>query len=140
MAFYYAEKGGVAMKLTPKQQAFADFYIQTGNATESYKKAYPSCKKDDTARANASRLLTNANVVSYIEAKQKDLESSRTANMIEVREFWTEVMRDVDEEMRDRLKASEMIAKTSGAFLTKVDMQVSGEQSIVVTVGEDDDN
>lgn len=127
------------MKLTPKQQAFADYYIQTGNATESYKKAYESCKKDETARANASRMLTNANVVAYIEEKQKELESSRMADITEVREFWTEAMRNPDNSMKDRLKASEMIARTSGAFLDKVEMKTTGEQTITVTIMDDDD-
>lgn len=113
------------MKLTPKQQAFADYYIQTGNATESYKKAYPSCKKDDTARANASRLLTNANVVAYIEEKQKDIDSKRTADMVEVREFWANAMRNSENSMKDRLKASELIARTSGAFLEKVEVNAN---------------
>ncbi|MGK5506724.1 terminase small subunit [Brevibacillus formosus] len=27
------------MKLTPKQQKFADYYIETGNATEAYRRA-----------------------------------------------------------------------------------------------------
>ena len=125
VAFYYTEKGGVAMKLTPKQQAFADYYLQTGNAAESYKKAYPSCKKDDTARANASRLLTNANVVTYIEEKQKDIDSKRTADMVEVREFWANAMRNSENSMKDRLKASELIARTSGAFLEKVDVNAN---------------
>ena len=127
------------MKLTPKQQAFADYYIQTGNATESYKRAYPSCKKDDTARANASRLLTNANIVSYVAEKQKELESNRMANMEEVREFWSETMRNTENAMKDRLKASEMIARTSGAFLDKVEMKTTGEQTITVTITDDDD-
>ncbi|MTO05124.1 terminase small subunit [Turicibacter sanguinis] len=113
------------MKLTPKQQAFADYYIQTGNATESYKKAYESCKKEETARANASRMLTNANVVAYIEEKQKEIDSTRTADMKEVKEFWSRTMRDVGNTMKDRLKASELIARTSGAFLEKV--EVKGE-------------
>ncbi|MTN82213.1 terminase small subunit [Turicibacter sanguinis] len=113
------------MKLTPKQQAFADYYIQSGNATESYKKAYESCKKEETARANASRMLTNANVVAYIEEKQKEIDSTRTADMKEVKEFWSRTMRDVGNTMKDRLKASELIARTSGAFLEKV--EVKGE-------------
>lgn len=128
------------MKLTPKQQAFADYYIQTGNATESYKRAYPSCNKDDTARANASRLLTNANVVSYVTDKQKYLEDSRMADMEEVRIFWSETMRNSDNHMRDRLKASEMIARTSGAFLDKVEVKATGEQTITVTILDDDND
>lgn len=125
------------MKLTPKQQAFADYYIQTGNATESAIKAGYSKK---TAKETGYENLTKPHLQRYIEKKQKELESSRMADMTEVREFWTEIMRDIDSETRDRLKASEMIAKTSGAFLNKVEMKTTGEQTITVTITDDDDD
>ena len=41
--------------------------------------------------------------------------------MQEVKEFWSELMRDEETDKRDRLKASEYIAKTNGAFLDKVE-------------------
>lgn len=41
--------------------------------------------------------------------------------MKEVKEFWTNVLRNEGTEIKDRLKSSEYIAKTSGAFLDKVD-------------------
>jgi len=42
---------------------FLDEYIKNGgNGQEAYKKAYPDIKNDETARVNASRLLTNATV------------------------------------------------------------------------------
>ncbi len=43
------------MKLTPKQKAFADYYIQTGNATEAAIKAGYSKK---TARFIGNENLT----------------------------------------------------------------------------------
>lgn len=137
VCFYFAKKGGVAMKLTPKQQAFADYYIQTGNATEAAIKAGYSKK---TAKETGYENLTKPHLQDYIEKKQKELASDRVADMTEVREFWTKVMRDIDSEMKDRLKASEMIAKTSGAFLNKVEMKTIGEQTITVTIMDDDDD
>lgn len=120
MAFYYG-KGGVVMKLTPKQQAFADYYIQTGNATEAAIKAGYSKK---TARMTGCENLTKPYIITYIEEKQKEIEDERTADMVEVRVFWTESMRNPENRLKDRLKASELIAKTSGAFLEKI--QVDG--------------
>lgn len=58
--------------LTDKQKLFADEYLIDLNATRAYKEVYKSCKKDETARVNGSRLLTNANVVKYIEERMKD--------------------------------------------------------------------
>ena len=62
------------MKLTPKQKIFVDEYLVDLNATRAYKTAYPSIKKDETARANSSRLLTNANIKNYIDERMKDRE------------------------------------------------------------------
>lgn len=58
--------------LTPKQRAFADEYIANGgNGTKAYFVAYPSTKKEITARTNASKLLTNTNILKYIEEQTK---------------------------------------------------------------------
>lgn len=81
------------MKLTIKQQRFADEYIISGNATEAYKLAYPNIKKDETARANGSRMLTNANVSEYIANRLEELQSDKIANQQEVMEYLTAVMR-----------------------------------------------
>lgn len=61
-------------KLTPKQKIFVDEYLVDLNATRAYKVAYKNIKKDETARTNGSRLLTNANVKEYIEKRMKDME------------------------------------------------------------------
>ena len=60
--------------MTPAQKRFCEEYMIDLNATRAYKIAYPSCKKDETANANSSRLLRNDKVKEYIEIKQKELE------------------------------------------------------------------
>lgn len=60
--------------ITEKQKRFADEWLVDLNGTRAYKAAYPSVKKDETARVNASRLLTNANVKTYIQERQKERE------------------------------------------------------------------
>ncbi len=60
--------------MTPAQKRFADEYLIDLNATRAYKAAYPSCKKDETANVNGSKLLRNAKVKEYIDIKQKALE------------------------------------------------------------------
>lgn len=60
--------------MTDAQKRFCDEYLIDLNATRAYKVAYPNCKKDETARTNGSRLLTNANIQSYIADKQKEIE------------------------------------------------------------------
>ena len=62
------------MALTPKQKIFADEYLIDLNATRAYKVAYPKVKKDESARVNGSKLLTNTNVASYIDERMKERE------------------------------------------------------------------
>lgn len=61
-------------KITDKQKQFCNEYLIDLNATRAYKAVYKSCKKDETARANSSRMLTNANIQQYIKEKQNDLQ------------------------------------------------------------------
>ena len=56
------------MNLTNNQKKFCQEYLKLGmNATQAYMKVYKTCKKEETARTNASRMLTNANIKKYIE-------------------------------------------------------------------------
>ena len=108
----------MARKLTPKQKLFCDYYIETGNATEAALKAGYSSK---TARSIGAENLTKPYIKEAIKIRNKEIESKRIANMKEVKEFWTALLRNTAVEPRDRLKASEYIAKTNGAFLDKVE-------------------
>ena len=56
--------------MTKKQKIFADEYLIDLNATRAYKVAYSKVKKDEAARANGSRLLTNANVENIMRGSQ----------------------------------------------------------------------
>ena len=76
------------MKLTEKQKRFADYYIEIGNAEESYTKAgYKS------ARGNAHKLLQNTAVKKYIDERLKQLQSEKIADQQEVLERLTRVLR-----------------------------------------------
>lgn len=103
------------MDLTPKQQAFADYYIECGNATEAAKNAGYSEK---TARSQGQRLLTNVDVSAYIADRMKALAEKRIASADEAMEFLTSVMRGeikdqfgLDAALSDRIKACEGLIK-----------------------------
>ena len=115
----------MSKKLTGKQKKFADEYIISGNATEAAIKAGYSKK---TARNIGAENLTKPNIQKYLESKVKDIDNAKTADMKEVREFWSSILRNSGEETKDRLKASEFIAKTQGAFLDKV--QLNGDLGV----------
>ena len=60
--------------MTDAQKRFCDEYLIDLNATRAYKVAYSSCKKDETANVNGSKLLRNTKVQEYISKKQKEIE------------------------------------------------------------------
>ncbi len=78
------------MALTPKQKAFADYYIETANATEAAKKAGYSEK---TAYSIGSENLTKPEVAAYIKERMDLLAEDRVAKADEVMRFYTAVMR-----------------------------------------------
>lgn len=59
--------------LTDRQQRFVEEYMVDLNATQAYIRAGYDVSDNDTARANASRLLTNANVSEAIQKRKKEL-------------------------------------------------------------------
>lgn len=88
--------GNVNGELTEKQKRFADFYIETGNATESYLKAGYKVNAN-VAKVNACRTLTKANVKAYISEKMSKKDKERIASQDEVLEYFTRVMRGESE-------------------------------------------
>jgi phage terminase small subunit len=119
--------------ITAKQKMFADEYIKTGNAKQSYISAGYSAR-GNAAEANASRLLRNDKVLAYIKRRNQEIDKDTIADMQEVKEFWTNMLRNRAADPKDRLKASELIAKTNGAFLDRVEHSGS-----IVTIVDDID-
>jgi phage terminase small subunit len=109
-------------ELNIKQKRFADFYIETGNAKNSYLRAGYEAD-GNAAEVNASRLLRNAKVHEYIKERNAQLDVEFIADINETKRFWTEIMRNAGSDIKDRLKASEYIAKTNGAFVDKKELK-----------------
>lgn len=132
-------------KLTPKQKAFADYYIETGNATESAIRAGYSKK---TAAVIGAENLIKPNIKNYIEERMKQLEDERIAKADEVLKYLTAAMRGkIDEEVvvvegegegcssarivkkeisaKDRIKAAELLGKRYRLFIDKVEADVN---------------
>lgn len=71
--------------LSNNQKLFCQEYLKLGmNGTQAYMKVYKSCKKEETARVNASRLLTNANIKKYIEELQAKVEEKAIVSIEDI--------------------------------------------------------
>ena len=145
------------MRLTEKQKRFADYYIETGNATEAAIKAGYSQR---TARFIGAENLTKPNIKSYIEQRLKELEDERIADATEVLQYLTSVMRReitetryiavydkdgsfVEERegpptVRDRNKAAELLAKRYG--LLNENMNINAEMAVKIVDDIDDED
>ena len=68
------------------------------------------------ARGNACKLVARSSVQEYIRELATKNDEEIVASISNVKGFWTRVMNDEEEMMKNRLKASELLAKTSGMF------------------------
>ena len=138
-------------KLNEKQKAFANYYIESLNATESYAKAY-ECSYN-TARTNGARLLAKANIKKYIDEVMSAKDESRIASQDEILQILTDIARGITEEevvqfsqlgeelrttrkptIKDRMKASELLGKRYRMWVDKVEADVNQQ---VIFEGED---
>ena len=79
--------------LNVKQEAFCLHYAQTGNATESYKKAGYTAKTATAIYSNANRLLKNEKVQARLQELATEIASDKIATVKEIQEYLTSVMR-----------------------------------------------
>jgi len=108
------------MAIKEKDKHFIDMYLEIGNQAEAYRISHKSAAQK-TAVVAATKLIRKPEVRAYLDERLAELKDERTAGIMEVQTFWTKVMRNTDEDMKNRLRASEFIARTHGAFLDKVE-------------------
>ena len=116
------------MALNERQQKFCEFYAKSGNATESAIKAGYAEK---SAGGNADKLLKSTKVSTYLAELSKNTRTSAIASITDIKEFWTKVLESSEEEMPYRLKASELLVKSEGGFLDKVEHSGTTVQRVV---------
>lgn len=102
--------------LNPKQRAYCDLYLELGNQTQAYKRAY-KIENDGTARTQASILMKKPNIKAYIEYRMEQFSKEKIASAEELLTFWTDVMRGkvkdqfgLDTSLNDRLNASRLLS------------------------------
>lgn len=107
--------------MTPKQERFIELY--NGNATQAALAAGYSPK---TAYRTGADLLKNPQIVSAIKAKQTSVYAPLIANREKRQIFWTQMMENPRTKDTDRLRASELLAKSEGDFIERREVEVSG--------------
>lgn len=141
--------------MTEKQRLFADEYLKDLNGTRAYKTIYTTIKNDNVAAVRANTLLKQKDISDYISKRLEEIHNENTADIQEVMEYLTSVLRGesasavlmmsgngmqkVTEKLPDekeRLKAAELLGKRFGMFKDNVDVTSNGKTVIVDDIDE----
>ena len=80
------------------------------------------------------RMLKNVEIAAAIQARENQKIRPFIANREARQRFWTETMLDLEQETRDRLKASELLGKSEGDFLERIEL--SGKVDLATAIEE----
>lgn len=108
-------------KIKPQLKLLATYYVGecAGNIEQSALKAGYS---KNYSRSQSYKLLKRDDVQAYISYLQYLKETNpcnpalHIATISEIQSFWSNVMLSNDYEIKDRLRASELLAKANGVF------------------------
>lgn len=104
-----------------KQQLFISEYLQDFNATQAAIRAGYSKK---TAYSIGNELLKKPDIQQALHAAMSQRNSNLIANLEDRKKFWTRVMLDENENMKHRLRASELLGKCEGDFIIRTQQEI----------------
>lgn len=102
--------------MTEKQVKFISEYTKDFNATQAAIRAGYSPK---TAYSIGQRLLKNVEV----QAAMTEHRAQGIADRETRQRFWTDTMQDESEDMKNRLRASELLAKSECDFVERAEVK-----------------
>ena len=139
-------------------EIFADEYIISLNATQSYLKAYPEATYN-TANTEGSKLLVKPCIKNYIDEQMAKKQDERIMKQDEILMLLTSIARGEQTEQtlkgegngyqvlvnkdvgaKDRLKALELLGKRYGTFAEKIDVSVGKSEKLADIMEQLKDN
>ena len=122
---------GGEIVLNYRQRAFVEAYCGDAQAA-----AIAAGYSPKTAKVVGCRMLKNPEIVGLIEDREQARASAAVATREERQAFWTAVMRDTAEPMKNRLRASELLGRSCGDFLERVQVDTVEVPAIHVFFGD----
>jgi len=112
-------------KLTPKQQKWIDEYIKCDDYTTASRNA--GYTGTDTTLKNMG-YQNSIKFKELLDARRLELSekinNKNIAELEDIFEFWTKIFQSNVEDTRDRIKASELLAKAKGGFIEKKEVKI----------------
>ena len=107
--------------LNTRQKKFAEYYAQSGNASESARRAGYSAKY---INSNVQKLLQNTAITEYIRQLSDKLKDKRIMSAKDRQVLLSDIAKDDRNEPNDRIRAVDTLNKMTGEYLNKV--KISG--------------
>ncbi len=129
-----ARRRAAPVRLTEKQRKFVESYMggANGNATQAARLA-GYAGNDNTLASMGDANMRKAAILAAIEERVK--QDPAVADRESRQRFWTAVMGDSVAEMRDRLRASELLGRSQADFVTRVEAELTVPLRQTITIG-----
>lgn len=116
------------MALNDKHMKFVDEYMLDMNGTAAYLRAGYSCN-ESSARVNASKLLTNANILAEIATRQKVMQEKTGMSVEWVLEKYKDIIEDnIKSDPAVAKGALDSVGKHYGMFKDK--LEITGTMTV----------
>ena len=133
--------------LTPKQMSFCKEYLRTNDVVGSYKASYNTNASPNSISGQAYKVYNNVKIQAYLREMTHQAELQARAenrdimDTVDVLEWLSNIIRSESRSIKiaDRLKAADMLLKANGAYITKVEADVTSINDIVINITEDDE-
>ena len=104
-----------------QQKVFCREYVKNGrNGTKAYMIAYPD-SSEESARRQASRLLTNVDIQKYIQQLQSKTEDKAIMSIQDRMKWLTDlIISKKEKRVSNKLKALEILNKMDGVYTQNV--------------------
>jgi phage terminase small subunit len=102
-------------KLTPKQETFCNAYVEVGNASEAYRRAFEAgAMKPETINRKAVELLNNGKITARVEVLQAELKSKSDITKERILKELAKIGFADTDNLNAKIKALETINKMLG--------------------------
>lgn len=112
--------------LTEKQERFTKNIAEGMSQIDAYRSAYNAKKmSDNAAYREASLLIRNPKVAQRLQELRDMMAGDTIMTAKERKEWLTKVIKDEEQDINARLKASDQLNKMDGEYLTRISGEVS---------------
>ncbi len=127
---------GKVAELNIRQKKFAEYYAQSGNASESARKAGYS---KTYAEHRTDEMLKNVEITKYISKLTEKMQDDRILSAKDRQAILSNIATDGENGLTDRIKAIDTLNKMTGEYLNKIEVNGGLSVQIISDVIPNDD-